>query len=150
MSNKRDKLIVKNKKAYFDYHVVEEFVTGIQLLGPEVKSIRNSDIQIRDSFVEIRSGECYLLNSHVKSSCSGEFFSHKSDRVRKLLLRKSEIKRIHKQISQKGFTCVPLEFFWSGNLIKVKIGIVRGKKNYDKRNSIREREFTRMSQSEFD
>lgn len=137
-------LIVKNKKAYFDYHIEEEYTAGIQLFGSEVKSIRNSDIQIRDSFIEVRNGECFLVNSHIKSSCSGGFFSHEVSRVRKLLLRKSEIKKIHKQVSQKGFTCVPLIFFWSCNLIKLRIGITRGKKNYDKRNSIKDRDLSRM------
>jgi SsrA-binding protein len=136
-------LIAKNKKAYFDYHIEEEYTAGIQLFGSEVKSIRNSDIQIRDSFVEVRDGECFLVNSHIKSSCSGGFFSHEVSRVRKLFLRKSEIKKIHKQVSQKGFTCVPLDVHWFRNIIKINLGVVRGKKNWDKRESIKERELNR-------
>jgi SsrA-binding protein len=136
-------LIAKNKKAYFDYHIEEEYTAGIQLFGSEVKSIRNSDIQIRDSFVEVRDGECFLVNSHIKSSSSGGFFSHEVSRVRKLFLRKSEIKKIHKQVSQKGFTCVPLDVHWSRNIIKINLGVVRGKKNWDKRESIKERELNR-------
>ena len=124
------------------------YVSGIQLLGSEVKSVRMSDIQINDSFVEVRDRECFLINSHIKSSSSGDFFSHDLSRQRKLLLRKSEIKKIQKSVSQKGYTCVPLEVFWSGNLIKLKIGIAKGKRNYDKRISIKEREVSRMVREE--
>ena len=136
-------LIVKNRKAYFDYFIEEESVAGIQLLGSEVKSIRNGDIQINDTFVEVREGECFLINSHIKCSGSGGFFSHEVTRPRKLLLRKTEIKKLHKQVTQKGFTCVPLEVIWVNHKVKVKIGVVRGKKNYDKRQSIKERDLDR-------
>ena len=136
-------LIVKNRKAYFDYFIEEESVAGIQLLGSEVKSIRNGDIQINDTFVEVREGECFLINSHIKCSGSGGFFSHEVTRHRKLLLRKTEIKKLHKQVTQKGFTCVPLEVIWVNHKVKIKIGVVRGKKNYDKRQSIKERDLDR-------
>ena len=133
-------LIVKNRKAHFDYFIEEEFVAGIQLLGSEVKSIRNGDIQINDTFVEVREGECFLINSHIKCSCSVGFFSHEVSRPRKLLLRKTEIKRLHKQVTQKGFTCVPLEVIWVNHKVKVKIGVVRGKRDYDKRKSEKEKQ----------
>lgn len=133
-------LIVKNRKAYFDYFVEEEFLAGIQLLGSEVKSIRSGDIQINDSFVEVRGGECFLINSHIKCSGSGGFFSHEVTRPRKLLLRRSEIRKLHKQVTQKGFTCVPLEVSWVRNLIKLKIGVAKGKKLWDKRQKLKERE----------
>jgi SsrA-binding protein len=136
-------LIVKNRKAYFDYFIEEESVAGIQLLGSEVKSIRNGDIQINDTFVEVREGECFLINSHIKCSGSGGFFSHEVTRPRKLLLRKTEIKKLHKQVTQKGFTCVPLEVIWVNHKVKVKIGVVRGKRNYDKRQTIKERDLDR-------
>ena len=133
-------LIVKNRKAYFDYFIEEESVAGIQLLGSEVKSIRNGDIQINDTFVEVREGECFLINSHIKCSGSGGFFSHEVTRHRKLLLRKTEIKKLHKQVTQKGFTCVPLEVIWVNHKVKVKIGVVRGKRDYDKRKSEKEKQ----------
>jgi SsrA-binding protein len=138
-------LIVKNRKAYFDYFIEEEFVAGIQLLGSEVKSIRNGDIQINDTFVEVREGECFLINSHIKCSGSGGFFSHEVSRHRKLLLRKTEIKKLHKQVTQKGFTCVPLEVIWVNHKVKVKIGVVRGKRNYDKRKSEKEKQLLKES-----
>ncbi|NCZ70964.1 MAG: SsrA-binding protein SmpB [Actinobacteria bacterium] len=136
-------LIVKNRKAHFDYFIEEEFVAGIQLLGSEVKSIRNGDIQINDSFVEVRGGECFLVNCHIKCSSSGGFFSHEINRSRKLLLRKTEIKKLIKQVTHRGFTCVPLEVIWVNHKVKIKIGVVRGKKNYDKRQSIKERDLDR-------
>ena len=136
-------LIVKNRKAHFDYFIEEEFLAGIQLLGSEVKSIRGGDIQINDSFIEVREGECFLINSHIKCPGSGGFFSHEVTRHRKLLLRKTEIKKLHKQVTQKGFTCVPLEVIWVNHKVKVKLGVVRGKKYYDKRQSIRDRDFHR-------
>jgi len=138
-------LIVKNRKAYFDYFVEEEYVAGIQLLGSEVKSIRNGDIQINDSFVEVREGECFLVNCHVKCSASGGFFSHEINRSRKLLLRKTEIKKLHRQVIHRGFTCVPLEVIWINHKIKLKIGVVRGKKNYDKRKSEKEKQLLKES-----
>jgi SsrA-binding protein len=141
-------LIVKNRKAYFDYFVEEEFVSGIQLLGSEVKSIRNGDIQINDSFVEVRGGECFLVNSHIKCSASGGFFSHDVTRPRKLLLRKTEIKRLHKQVTHRGFTCVPLEVVWINHKIKLKIGVAKGKKHYDKRHAIRDRDLLKSIESE--
>lgn len=143
MKKGQEGLVLKNKKAYFDFHIEEEYISGIQLLGSEVKSIRNLDVQIRDSFVEIRNGECFLVNSHIKSSLSGGFFSHDVSRVRKLLLKRKEIKKVHKMVSQRGFTCVPLEIFWKGHILKVKIGVARGKKMYDKRESIKEKELLR-------
>jgi SsrA-binding protein len=138
-------LVVKNRKAYFDYFVEGEFLAGIQLLGSEVKSIRNGDIQMNDSFVEVRDGECFLINSHIKCSGSGGFFSHEVTRHRKLLLRKTEIKKLHKQVTQKGFTCVPLEVIWVNHKVKVKIGVVRGKRNYDKRKSEKEKQLLKES-----
>lgn len=140
-------LIIKNKKAYFDYHIEEEYTAGIQLFGSEVKSIRNSDIQIRDSFIEVRNGECFLVNTHIKSSCSGGFFSHEVSRVRKLLLKKREIIKIHKLTSLKGLTCVLLELYWHNHLIKCRIGVARGKKNYDKRQSEKDMEIDRYMKS---
>jgi len=142
---KDDGLIVKNRKAHFDYFVEEEFVAGLQLLGSEVKSIRRGDIQINDGFIEVREGECFLINSHIKCSGSGGFFSHEVTRHRKLLLRKTEIKRLHKLVTQKGFTCVPLEVIWVNHKVKVKMGVVRGKKNYDKRKLEKEKQLLKES-----
>lgn len=141
-------LIVKNRKAHFDYFIEEEFLAGIQLLGSEVKSIRGGDIQINDSFIEVREGECFLINSHIKCPGSGGFFSHEVTRHRKLLLRKTEIRKLHKQVTQKGFTCVPLEVIWVNHKVKVKLGVVRGKKYTDKRQSIRDRDFHRSIELE--
>lgn len=141
-------LIVKNRKAHFDYFIEEEFLAGIQLLGSEVKSIRGGDIQINDSFIEVREGECFLINSHIKCPGSGGFFSHEVTRHRKLLLRKTEIRKLHKQVTQKGFTCVPLEVIWVNHKVKVRLGVVRGKKYYDKRQSIRDRDFHRSIELE--
>lgn len=134
--------ILKNKKAFFEYEILSEFVSGIQLIGCEVKSIREGRIDLSSSFVFEENGELFFkdLVVHPKGNM---FFSSDSHRLKKLLLKKKEIVKISDMIKTKGLTCIPLEIFWMKNLIKVKIGICRGKKLWDKRESLKEKTIKR-------
>lgn len=134
---------IYNKKAKFDYFIEEEFEAGIVLTGTEIKSIRNGSCNIKDCYGIIRKGEIYLLNMFVGQYKEGNIFNHEETRDRKLLLHKKEIKKISQMIEVQGLTIVPLKLYFKDNKLKVLIGICRGKKNYDKRESIKERDIKR-------
>ena len=134
-------MIKKNKKAYFDYFVLEEYDAGIILEGAEVKSVRSGDISFSDSFVFIKDKEVWLKNFKVaryKQTHISE--PHDMNRDKKLLLTKAQIRRIGRDLQDKGISCVPLIVFIKNNRVKIKIGVVKGKKKWDKRNSIREKD----------
>ncbi len=136
--------ISTNRKAYFEYHVIEDFNAGIMLLGSEVKSVRNGDVNITDCFAYIKDGEIWVKNMKVaryKQTHMAE--KHDENRDKKLLLNRREIDKIEKLIQDKGTTMVPLEIFTSKNRIKIKLGVVKGKKLYDKRETIKKREMER-------
>ncbi len=136
--------ISTNRKAYFEYHVLEDFNTGIVLLGSEVKSIREGNVNITDCFAYIKDGEIWIKNMKVaryKQTHMAE--KHDENRDKKLLLNRREIFRIEKLIQDKGTTMVPLEIFTSKNRIKIKLGVVKGKKLYDKRETIKKRDMER-------
>lgn len=136
--------ISTNRKAYFEYHVLEDFNTGIVLLGSEVKSIREGNVNITDCFAYIKDGEIWIKNMKVaryKQTHMAE--KHDENRDKKLLLNRKEIFRIEKLIQDKGTTMVPLEIFTSKNRIKIKLGVVKGKKLYDKRETIKKRDMER-------
>ncbi len=134
---------IYNKKAKFDYFIEEEYEAGIVLTGTEIKSIRKGSCNIKDCYGIIRKGEIYLLNMFVGQYKEGNIFNHKETRDRKLLLHKKEIKKISQMIEVQGLTIVPLKLYFKENKLKVLIGICRGKKNYDKRESIKERDIKR-------
>lgn len=134
---------IYNKKARFDYFIEEEYETGIVLTGTEIKSIRKGSCNIKDCYGVIRKGEIYLLNMFVGQYKEGNIFNHEETRDRKLLLHKKEIKKISQMIEVQGLTIVPLKLYFKDNKLKVLIGICRGKKNYDKRESIKERDIKR-------
>jgi len=139
--------IVNNRKAYFEYHVLEEFEAGIVLLGSEVKSIRMGNVTLVDSFIYLKSGEVWIKNFKVaryKQTHLSE--KHEDNREKKLLLTKTQIIKISRMMEDKGVTCVPLQVFSKNNKLKVKIGVVKGKKLYDKRQSIKERDVKREMQ----
>jgi SsrA-binding protein len=140
-SNHSDQ-IAQNKRARFDYHIDETFEAGVQLQGWEVKSIRAGKANLSDTYVIIRDGEAYLLNSQITplDSASTHVIADPT-RSRKLLLHKKELATIHGALSQKGHACVPLQMYWKGPLVKIKIGLARGKKQHDKRDTIRDREW---------
>jgi SsrA-binding protein len=139
--------IVNNRKAYFEYHILEEFEAGIVLLGSEVKSIRMGNVSLTDSFIYLKSGEVWIKNFKVaryKQTHLSE--KHEDNREKKLLLTKTQIIKISRMMEDKGVTCVPLQVFTKNNKLKVKVGVVKGKKLYDKRQSIKERDIKREMQ----
>lgn len=139
--------IVTNRKAFYEYHVLEEFEAGIMLLGSEVKSIREGNVTLTDSFIYLKSGEVWIKNFKVARYKQTHFAEkHEDNRDKKLLLTKVQIVKISRMMDDKGITCVPLSVFTKNNKLKVKIGVVKGKKLYDKRASIKERDIKRELQ----
>lgn len=139
--------LVNNRKVYFEFHVLEEFDSGIVLLGSEVKSIRLGNVTLSDSFIFLKNGEVWIKNLKV-ARYKQTHLSEKHDEMRekKLLLTKTQISKISKMLQDKGITCVPLQIFIKNNKIKLKIGVAKGKKLWDKRESIKERDLKREKQ----
>ena len=130
------KLVANNKKARFDYFILETFECGIELFGTEVKSLRLGQCSVKEAWVEIRNGEVFINQMHINPYEKGNIFNKDPLRVRKLLMHKSEIRRLVGKIKEKGLTLVPLQVYFKGSLVKVEIGLAQGKKKYDKRESI--------------
>ena len=140
------KLIANNKKARHDYFVEDSFEAGIVLHGTEVKSLRQGHCSIKESFVDIDNGEVFIHQMHISPYEKGNIFNKDPLRTRKLLLHKSEISKMIGQINQKGYTLIPLKVYFSGSLVKVQIGLCKGKKLYDKRQDISKRDQLREAQ----
>ena len=136
MAKQAKKLIANNKKAYHDYFIEDKYEAGISLAGTEVKSLRMGRCSVKEAFIRIEKGEVYVYNMHIAAYEKGNIFNKDPLRVRKLLLHKREIRKIEGQIAQKGYTVVPLSVYFSGSLVKVEIGLAKGKKLYDKRQDI--------------
>ena len=134
---------ILNKRAKFDYFIEEEIEAGIVLTGTEIKSIRDGKCNIKDCYGVIKNGEVYLLNMYIAQYKEGNIFNHEETRSRKLLLHKKEIKKIQKAIDLNGFTLVPIKGYFKDNKFKVLLGICRGKKNFDKRETIKDRDIKR-------
>ena len=132
-----------NKKAQHDYFVLETLHAGIVLTGTEIKSIRDGKCNIKDCYGIIRNHEVFLLNMFVSPYKEGNIFNHEETRNRKLLLHKKEIKKVEEAVNLKGLTLIPLKLYFKNNILKVALGICRGKKDYDKRESIKERDMKR-------
>ena len=132
-----------NRKAQHDYFVLETLEAGIVLTGTEIKSIRDGKCNIKDCYGIIRNHEVFLLNMFVSPYKEGNIFNHEETRNRKLLLHKKEIKKIEEAVNLKGLTLIPLKLYFKNNILKVALGICRGKKDYDKRESIKERDMKR-------
>lgn len=137
------KLIANNKKAYHDYFIEDSYECGIVLSGTEVKSLRMGKGSIKESYVRIRNGEAVILGMHISPYEKGNIFNRDPLRERKLLMHKKEIRKIEQKLSEKGFTLVPLQVYFSGSLVKVEIGLAKGKKLYDKRESIAKKDAAR-------
>lgn len=131
---------IQNRKARFDYHIEETFEAGIVLRGTEVKSLRAGEANLTDAYAEVRDGEVWLLNLYIKAYQFGSFFNHDERRARKLLLKKRQIEEIEKGVERKGYTVVPLKLYFKDGFAKVLIGMAKGKKSFDKRDSIREKD----------
>ncbi len=138
-----EKVISKNRKARHDYHIEETYEAGIVLTGTEVKSVRNSRVNLKDSFARVEGGELFLHNMHISPYDPGNRFNHEPLRARKLLMHKTEIGRLAGKIQEKGYALIPLKIYFRKSLIKIELGLARGKKLYDKRRDIAERDSKR-------
>ena len=143
------KTIAQNKKAYHDYFVEESLETGIELFGTEVKSLRQGRVNLKDSWCSIVKGELFINGMHISPYEKGNIFNRDPLRVRKLLLHKSEINKLAGQIKMKGDTLMPLKVYFKGSLVKVEIGLARGKKLYDKRQDIAKKDAKREAERDF-
>ena len=143
------KLIANNKKAYHDYFIEESFETGISLAGTEVKSLRMGKCSIKEAFVRVEKGEVYIYGMHISPYEKGNIFNKDPLRVRKLLMHKYEINRISSKLQEKGLTLVPLRVYFKNSLVKVEIGLARGKKLYDKRQDIAKKDQRREAERDF-
>ena len=130
------KIITTNRKAFHDFTIFEKYTAGIVLTGTEIKSIRRNAVNLKDSFAKIEDGEVFLYGSHISPYEQGNRYNHKPDRVRKLLLNKKEILKIHTKVKKDGYSIIPLEMFFVEGLAKLEIGLAKGKKLYDKREAI--------------
>lgn len=143
------KLIANNKKAYHDYFIEEKYEAGISLAGTEVKSLRMGRCSIKEAFIRIEHDEVFVYNMHISPYEKGNIFNKDPLRVRKLLLHRQEIRKIQGYITQKGYTIVPLSVYFSGSLVKVEIGLAKGKKLYDKRQDIAKKDQRREAERKF-
>ena len=137
---------ILNRKAHHDYFIDETYECGIVLTGTEIKSIRNGNCNIKDCYGIIKNHEVFLLNMYVGQYKEGNIFNHEETRSRKLLLHKKEIKKLENAITLKGYKLVPIKLYFKDNKLKVALGVCRGKKDYDKRESIKERDIKREVQ----
>ena len=134
---------INNKKAYFDYNIEDSIECGIVLQGTEIKSLRKGSGDLKDTFAIIKNDEVYLLNMYIAKYEEGNRYNHDERRSRKLLLHKSEIRKLKNIVSREGYNLVPLKAYFKGDKIKILLGIAKGKKLYDKRQSIKERDLKR-------
>ena len=143
------KLIANNKKAYHDYFIEDKFEAGIALAGTEVKSLRMGKCSLKESFIRVEKGEVWIYNMHISPYEKGNIFNKDPLRIRKLLLNRREINKIEGKMTQKGYTIVPLQAYFKGSLVKLEIALARGKKLYDKRDSIAKKDLRRESERDF-
>jgi SsrA-binding protein len=142
-----EKLVATNKKAFHDYFILEKFEAGVSLLGTEVKSIREGRINLKDSYANIRGGEAFLFNCHISPYTHGNRQNHEPTRTRKLLLQQKEIRKLIGKTQEKGLTLVPIRVYLKRGLIKIELGLARGKKLYDKRETERRKESDREARA---
>ena len=138
MEKNEIKMVAQNKKAYHDYFIEEKYECGIELVGTEVKSLRLGQVNIKDSYASIENGEVWLKNMHISPYEKGNIFNKDPLRERKLLLHKYEIRKLIGKLKEQGMSLVPTSLYFKGQNIKVELGLAKGKKNYDKRQSIAE------------
>lgn len=135
---------IKNKKAYFNYFIEDELEAGIALVGTEIKSVRKGSVNITDSYMRIKNNEAYIINMFIEKYDSGSIFNHDPSRERKLLLHKKEIKKLLEKVQKESYTLIPLKIYLKNGKAKILLGIARGKKLYDKRESIKKRDLQRQ------
>jgi len=134
---------INNRKAKYDYQIFETYEAGIVLKGTEIKSIRHGNCNLKDSYVVIKQNEAYVINMHISQYKEGNIFNHEETRTRKLLLHKKEILKLNDKIKISGYTIIPLKLYTNKNKAKLLIGLAKGKKNYDKRETIKQRDINR-------
>lgn len=140
------KIVATNKKAFHDYFVIDSFEAGINLVGCEVKSVRAGEVNLKDSYAVIRGGQLVLVSAYIKNYDKGSFSNVDSRRDRRLLMHRQEIMRLLGKVKEKGFSLVPLKMYLNGSLVKVEIGLVKGKQLYDKKKAIAEKDAERDKQ----
>lgn len=133
-------IIQENKKARFDYEIVDTFEAGLMLTGSEVKSLRDRNVQLKDSYVSFRGNEAFLQNAHISEYKASSYNNHEPERLRKLLLNRIELDRIYDALREKGYSCVPLKIYFKKGRAKIEIALVKGKKTHDKREAIKKRD----------
>ena len=148
MAKKQEKLIANNKKAYHDFFILDTYEAGISLAGTEVKSLRMGKCSIKESFIRIEDGEMFIYGMHISPYEKGNIFNKDPLRVRKLLLHRAEINKLLAKTKEKGMAIVPLKVYLNGSLVKVEIGLARGKKLYDKRDDIAKKDQKREAERE--
>ena len=136
---------ILNKKASFNYYILDEIEAGIVLTGTEVKSVRKGSVDLKDSYIRIKNNEVFIINMYIAKYAEGNIFNHDERKERKLLLHKKEIKKLKIENDIDGNSLIPLKVYFNKNKVKVLIGICRGKKNYDKRESIKEKDLKRLN-----
>lgn len=149
MGKQTVKLIANNKKAYHDYFIENTYEAGIALHGTEVKSLRMGKCSVKESFIRVENGEVFVYGMHISPYEKGNIFNKDPLRVRKLLLHRYEINKMTGKMAEKGYTLVPLKVYFKGSLVKMEIGIAKGKKLYDKRQDIAKRDQRREAEKEF-
>ncbi len=140
---------ILNRKARYDYEIEDTYEAGIVLTGTEIKSIRLGKVNIKDSYAIIRNNEIFLLNTHISIYDEGNRFNHEEDRTRKLLLHKKEILKLRDKLEKEGYTIIPLKIYFVKNKAKVLLGLAKGKKNYNKKETIKERDIQREMEKSF-
>ena len=149
MGKEGKKIVANNKKAFFDYFIEETYEAGVSLAGTEVKALRMGKGSIKEAFIRIEKGEVYLYGMHISPYEKGNIFNKDPLRVRKLLMHKYEINKLLGKIKEKGYTLVPLNIYFKGSLVKVEVGLARGKKLYDKREAIAKKDQRREAEKDF-
>lgn len=149
MAKESTKLVANNKKARFDYFIEDTYEAGICLHGTEVKSLRMGKCSIKESFIRIEKGEVYVYNMHISPYEKGNIFNKDPLRPKKLMLHKNEINKLNGELTRQGYTIVPLEVYFKGSLVKMQIGLARGKKLYDKRQDIAKKDMRREAEKNF-
>ena len=149
MAKESKKIIANNKKAFYDYFIEDKYEAGIELVGTEVKSLRMGKCSIKEAFVRIQKGEVFIYGMHISPYEKGNIFNKDPLRPKKLLMHKSEIRKLVGKIAEQGYTLVPVEVYFKGSLVKVQIALAKGKKLYDKRQDIAKKDMRREAERDF-
>jgi SsrA-binding protein len=143
MNKENEKVVTTNRKARHDYEIIDSMEAGIVLLGSEIKAIRESRVNLTDTYARFKQGELWLIGMHISPYTKAAMENHEPLRDRKLLMHKQELKRLNRQVEEKGVTLIPLKIYFRKHLVKVELGLARGKRKYDKRAAIAERDVKR-------